>query len=139
MEHARAQLGGTGDTDALAGAKVAIRGGDGSPRVGVVLYASAREVDVWFDGSLVRRTARGSVELLPHDAAHDPLDAVAADVKVFATLREGDRVRWQTGDGRVGEGKLFEKCRYGALVASDDGRVLAVGFRRLWPTVIASD
>ena len=27
----------------------------------------------------------------------------------------------------------FEKCRYGALVAKDDGAVLAVGFRKLWP------
>lgn len=138
LEHARAQLGGPGETDGLAGTKVVLLTG-GERRVGVVLFANAREVDVWFEGSVVRRTLRGFVQPLSPEEDGASLDPVVADVKVFATLRDGDRVRWQRGDGEVGEGKLVERCRYGALVASDDGKILAVGFRRLWPAVTATD
>ena len=138
MEAARKQLGGPGDTDGLAGVTARVATRQGVHRVGVVLYADAREVDVWFEGSLVRRTARA--ELVTVDPAQHPeLDAVIADVKVFAALCEGERVRWSTAEGAPGEGRMIEKCRYGALVATDDGRVLAVGFRRLWPAVAVSD
>lgn len=139
LESARAQLGGPGDTDGLAGERVALVSAAGERRVGVVLYANEREVDVWFEGSVVRRTLRGMVSALEPGEGSPALDAVVADVKVFASLRDGDRVRWQRGEGGVGEGKLIERCRYGALVASDDGRILAVGFRRLWPAVTATD
>lgn len=139
LENARTQLGGPGEPDALAGELVALVSAAGERRVGVVLFSNAREVDVWFEGSVVRRTLRETVEALSPDDAHAHLDAVAADVKVFATMRDGDRVRWQSVSGEVTEGKLVERCRYGALVASDDGRILAVGFRRLWPAVTATD
>jgi len=62
--------------------------------------------------------------------------SLLAEVRLFATLKEGQRVRFAEKDGSAGElsvGMLVEKCRYGALVAKDDGRILAVGFRRLWP------
>jgi len=31
-------------------------------------------------------------------------------------------------------GKVVEKCRWGALVLREDGAVVAVGFRKLWPS-----
>ncbi len=27
----------------------------------------------------------------------------------------------------------MEKCRYGAIVVTRDGKLVAVGFRKLWP------
>jgi hypothetical protein len=36
-------------------------------------------------------------------------------------------------DGNPSEGTLFEKCRYGALIARDDRQIMAVGFRKLYP------
>jgi hypothetical protein len=48
-------------------------------------------------------------------------------------------VRFLERDGApAAEGVLFERCRFGALVAKDDGTIVAVGYRRLWPTSIAS-
>lgn len=126
------QLGGAADTSAFAGTVVRLRRGGDAPQLGVALYADPREVDVWLEGSRVRRVRVDEVEALPLGEAPG-LDAVAAEVTVFASLRNGDAVRWQGDDGAAHLGTLFEKCRYGGLVAAPDGRVLAVGFRRLWP------
>jgi hypothetical protein len=138
LERARKQLGGAGETTGFAGTVVRVPNRDDTWSVGVALYASADEVDVWLDGSRVRRARADEVHALPRD--HDPaLHAVIADVQVFASLHRGDAVRWQEGDGRTEEGTLIEKCRYGALVATPEGRVLAVGFRRLWPVPAGVD
>lgn len=138
LERARKQLGGAGETTGFAGTVVRVPNRDATWSVGVALFASAAEVDVWLDGSRVRRARLDEVQSLPRD--HDPsLHAVIADVLVFASMRGGDAVRWVESDGRAGEGTLIEKCRYGALVATAEGRVLAVGFRRLWPVAEGLD
>lgn len=125
LERARKRLGGRASTGTYAGTVVRLDGGEG-----VVLFADESEVDVLVDETTVKRTARSDVSPAPD--AHGPLASLAGHVLVFARLEEGERVRMETEDGMV-EGLLFEKCRYGALVAKDDGSVLAVGFRKLWP------
>lgn len=138
MQAALRQLGGAGETSAFAGTLVRItRRGDPS-QVGVVLYADAREVDVWLSGSRVRRALLDEVEVVAGEG-DSSLDLLAAEVRVFASLRQGDTVRWQGDDGVSRDGTLFEKCRYGGLVATPEGRVLAVGFRRLWPLLTSLD
>jgi hypothetical protein len=47
-------------------------------------------------------------------------------------------VRYADDAGALIDGKLIEKCRWGALVARDDGAVVAVGFRKLWPAPAAN-
>jgi len=34
----------------------------------------------------------------------------------------------------IADGKVVEKCRWGALILRDDGSIVSVGFRKLWPT-----
>jgi hypothetical protein len=104
---------------------------DGTPEgAGVVLFADETEVDVLVDDTTVKRTVRSNVTPAPEPRGL--LASLAGHVLVFARLEEGERVRMETREGMV-EGLLFEKCRYGALVAKDDGAVIAVGFRKLWP------
>jgi hypothetical protein len=106
--------------------------------VGVVVYANAREAHVLFERSRLKRLA-------PEDlAAHDgeppgDLGKVAADARVFWMLSEGQPVRYADDGGSLRDGKLVEKCRYGALVLRDDGGIVAVGFRKLWPVATAGD
>jgi hypothetical protein len=72
-------------------------------------------------------------------AAPEVLWCLAAEVRIFASLVEGDMVRWERARGllpAVGEGCIVEKCRYGAIVVTRDGKLVAVGFRRLWPAVV---
>jgi hypothetical protein len=66
-------------------------------------------------------------------AAHDVMRAtspalseIAEDARAFAALAEGQNVMF---DESI-HGRLVEKCRWGGLVARDDGRIFAVGFRR---------
>jgi hypothetical protein len=56
-------------------------------------------------------------------------------MRLFTALAEGARVRWERGS-EIAEGRIVEKCRYGAIIVSRDGRVVAVGFRKLWPTAV---
>ena len=126
LERARKRLGGRGSTGALAGTVVTLD----ATTDGVVLFADDDEVDVLVDDTTVKRTARSQVS--PALEVCEPLASLAVDVLVFVRLAEGQRVLLSTEQGMI-EGLLFEKCRYGALVAKDDGAVLAVGFRKLWP------
>jgi hypothetical protein len=57
------------------------------------------------------------------------------DVRRFAAMPAARRARFTTETGAEAEGLLIEKCRYGALVALDDGRVVALGFSRMIATV----
>src|SRR5579859_7565139 len=103
---------------------------DGRP--GVVLFAGDTDEDVWLGDGVVRRVK--SARLQPFDGeAPRALAQLAAEVRLFASLSEGDRVRFASAASAASEGLLIEKCRYGALVLDDDEKVLAVGFRRLWP------
>lgn len=147
VDEARAALGGrraarsgvaSGGASGGAGAE-AEREGDGvrftdargSAREGVVVCASAAELDVWIGDGRFQRLAAGRASPLPLGEGH-PLAEVAADARVFAGLAEGTPVHFVRRSGEIGEGVLVEKCRYGALVEAD-ARIVAVSFRRLWP------
>ena len=79
--------------------------------------------------------ARGSTTLEPFTgAAPEELRRVATDARLFASLREGQQVRYVDPLDGMTTGTLVEKCRYGALVLREgDETVLGVGFSRVWP------
>lgn len=133
LEQARRGLGGPWADDVDAG--LIGRFVRAAPHEGVVLHADAATVDVMVSAGVVRRVARARVEALD-DVALSPLRRrVADDVRRFAAMPAGRRARFTTETGDEAEGLLIEKCRYGALVALDDGRVVALGFSRLLATV----
>jgi hypothetical protein len=109
---------------------------DGQRHAGILLWSSARTCDVWFDDGLARRARAESV--VPRTRpTPDSLVRVEAEIRMFATLAEGDRVRWERATG-LAEGRIVEKCRYGAIVVTRGGKVVAVGFRKLWPASIGT-
>jgi hypothetical protein len=128
LEGARKRLGGKANRSTQTGAVVQLID-EARGSYGIVLYADEHELDVLLGHQLLRKT---KPELtLPAEV--DSVDAaLLADVRVFASLEEGQRVRCAEESG-TSDGLLVEKCRYGALVAKDDGKILAVGFRKLWP------
>jgi len=84
---------------------------------------------------VVRRVARDRVVTVD-DVELSPLRRrMADDVRRFAAMPTGRRARFMAEAGAEAEGLLIEKCRYGALVALDDGRVVALGFSRMLATV----
>ncbi len=128
VDDARQSLGGRASTTNDAGRAVVLKNG----LVGIVVFASAESFDVCTEDGRFYRTRPDQVT----DAATElpeSMQSIAADARIFATLDENRRVRYQRSRGKLEEGLLAEKCRYGALIATDDGRVLAVSFRRLWP------
>jgi hypothetical protein len=127
----RKKLGGPGQSEAGAGLVVRFVA-DASAGPGVVLFRTGDALDVYLGDGLVRRTSADAVTTL-EPPVPEALSAVAADVRVFAALRQGERVHYQDASGRVLGGVLVEKCRYGALVKSDEQRVVGVGFRKLTP------
>lgn len=135
LERARQRLGGEALSSGGAGRLVEIVGAGAIPVSGVVLHQTERDVDVWLGASVVRRTRHENVTAIDATtrALSDDLLRASADARVFGTLERGARVRYDAGDGAVLEGRIVERCRYGALVARPDGGVMAVGFRRLWP------
>lgn len=126
----RARLGGRleGPKAPDAGRTVTVGG-----EVGVLLSRDERGCDVWLGDSRVKRADAAAVFAL---AGPPPLELAPAAqaARRFADLLEGERVSFVAPDGRLEQGLLFEKCRFGALVARDDGSVLGVGFQRLHPT-----
>lgn len=133
LEQARRRLGGSyaDDVDpAMIGRFVR-----SAPHEGVVLHADEATVDVMVSAGVVRRVARGGVVPVD-DVALSPLRRrMADDVRRFAAMPAGRRARFTTETGDEAEGLLIEKCRYGALLALDDGRVVALGFSRMIATV----
>lgn len=104
----------------------------GGRRAAVVVYAGDDEVHVLLDPMRLRRLQADELEL--HDGAlDDELAKLAADAHVFGMLIEGQDIRYADESGGLVDGKLVEKCRWGALIARHDGAVVAVGFRKLWP------
>ena len=148
LETARRRMGGRARSAAGIGKLVLLEGA-----IGVLVFASDDEHDVWVEGSVegdaesavssvggergIVRRAKPALTSSFVGEAPVALAKVAADIRVFATLAEGDRVRYEATGGVMAEGLLLEKCRFGALVAAPDGRILAVGFRKLWPVVAA--
>jgi hypothetical protein len=104
---------------------------DGRRHAGILLWASAGSCDIWFDDGLARRT-RSSAIVAGTRPVPESLVRIEAEVLMFSALTEGDRVRWER-DGTITEGRIVEKCRYGAIVITRSARVVAVGFRKLWP------
>jgi hypothetical protein len=127
IEAVRARLGGRAHTDPQAGRMVCFLD---TGATGVVLYGQGEEVHVFSNAGWVRRTTADALTQVDEPAAE--LHAVANDVRVFAALEEGTRVRFQDLGG-FAQGTLIEKCRYGAVVRRDDAAVMGVGFRRIWP------
>lgn len=130
VDDARASLGGRASTDPRAGVCVSIVERGGVRTTGIVVFASGEERDVWVGEGRFRRADAASCEPA-ETATDDSLDAIAEHARRFAALSEGDAVRYLDRDDHAHEGQLVEKCRYGALVLAPDGRVLAVGFRRI--------
>ena len=142
LDDARNRLGGRTQDETLAppgigpGTIVQVLANDGSKHVAVVVFANSTEVHVLIDGTKLRRVPPDAVEL-NEGATPSSLSKIAADAHVFARLGEGQPVRYADDSGGLLGGKLVEKCRYGALVVRDDGAVVAVGFRKLWPATSA--
>jgi len=105
---------------------------NGRRMAGVVVYASQTEVHVLLDGVRLRRMSPHEVTVHEGDVAVD-LEKIAGDARLFGLLVEGQSVRYADDSGDLVDGKVVEKCRWGALVLRDDGAVVAVGFRKLWP------
>lgn len=130
IEEARHGLGGRASTEDRAGARVRVADARGGLVEGVVVFASPAEDDVWIGEGRFRRVPPSQCVAL--DRGDPALDAIEADARRFAALREGEPVRFLDRSGREREGTVVEKCRYGALVA-DGSRILAVSFRRVAP------
>lgn len=141
IEVARSRLGGRVDGSAppsgfVPGRIVSFALPGGRRRAAVVVYAGADEIHVLLDSVRLRRLKPD--EIGAHDGPiDDEMTKVAADARVFGLLVEGQSIRYAGDGGALVDGKLVEKCRWGALVGRDDGAVVAVGFRKLWPTPAA--
>lgn len=139
IDAARDRLGGrisAEDTPAFGvacGLVVGVAGGRGAIVPGVVIFASRAEVHVLLDGVRLRRVQPDAVRPFTGEVSL-ALSKIAGDAKLFAQLVEGEAVRYAADDGIVVMAKVVEKCRWGALVAREDGAVIAVGFRKLWPS-----
>ncbi len=129
MAALRARLGGRHEAPPApdAGRPVTVGG-----ELGVLLSRDEGGCDVWLGDRRVKRAAASAVLALPGPPPATLAPAAQA-ARRFADLAEGERVTFLAPDGRLAQGLLFEKCRFGALVARDDGAVLGVGFQRLWP------
>jgi len=142
LDDARNRLGGRTTDEPPAppgigpGSIVQVRANDDTKHVAVVVFANATEIHVLIEGTKLRRVPPEAVEL-NEGATPSSLSKIAADAHVFARLSEGQPVRYADDSGGLLGGKLVEKCRYGALIVRDDGAVVAVGFRKLWPATSA--
>ena len=117
LARAREKLGGRVTSHGRGGEIVRI-----GEEAGVVVWSDEAQCDVWIGDDRIKRVRADEATA----AAEAVMLDVAADARAFATLEEGARVVF---DEKVA-GRLLEKCRWGALVARDDGRIFAVGFRR---------
>jgi hypothetical protein len=133
LEAARRKLGGRSLAPSARspGTLVEVTLQDGRRLAGILLWASAGSCDVWFDDGLARR-ARSEAVVARGRPTPESLVRIEAEVRMFSALAEGDAVRWER-DGSIAEGRIVEKCRYGAIVLTRSTRVVAVGFRKLWP------
>jgi hypothetical protein len=129
VEAARKRLGGRASTSPGVGRIVVLPGWQAP---GVVVFAADDECHVLFASGVVRRARAEALAAHAGEAPRE-LARLADDARVFATLQEGDRVRYERAPGEFAEGTLREKCRFGALVTSGAGKSVAVGFRKLWP------
>ncbi|NUQ76584.1 MAG: hypothetical protein HUU21_23840 [Polyangiaceae bacterium] len=128
----RKRLGGRASTEGGAGEVVVVTTEGGATFVGVVIFVRGEDLDIWVEHGRVRRARRGAARPLSEPASRDFVE-IANDARVFGGLMEGQRVRYQH-DAGFSEGILIEKCRFGAVLQRDDGVLMGVGFRKIWPT-----
>lgn len=100
---------------------------------GVVVFASKKEVHVLLDGVRLRRFQPSDVKIHEGGDVAIELEKIAGDARLFGQLVEGQAVRYADDKGSLVNGRVVEKCRWGALVLNERGAVVAVGFRKLWP------
>lgn len=142
LDDARDRLGGRTTDEEPAppgitpGRVVKVFANDGGEHVAVVVFANADEVHILIDGKRLRRVPPPAVHTYEGETPSS-LSKIAADAHVFSHLSEGQPIRYADDSGGLLAGKLVEKCRYGALVVREDGAVVAVGFRKLWPAATA--
>jgi hypothetical protein len=141
LDSARRRLGGkpAAPSTRAPGLAVQVALRDGTRHRGIVLWASEHDCDVWLEDGVARRVRASAVR--PYGGAvPERLARISAEARLFAMLVPGERVRWQrstpSDSGTAGEGCIVEKCRYGAILVTRDGRLIAVGFRRLWPAIV---
>jgi hypothetical protein len=127
MAALRARLGGRAEGPRTPDAGQLVSAGG---EIGVLLARDERGCDVWLGDNRVKRASAVSPLAGPPPPTLVP---AAQAIRRFADLSEGERVSFLAPGGHLEQGLLFEKCRFGALVARDDGSVLGVGFQRLWP------
>ncbi len=138
LDDARNRLGGRTTDEEPAppgihpGRVVRVFANDGEEHVAVVVFANADEVHILIDGTRLRRVPPTAVHTFEGTTPSN-MSKIAADAHVFSRLSEGAKIRYADDKGGLLSGKLVEKCRYGALVVREDGAVIAVGFRKLWP------
>lgn len=135
VDAVRKRLGGRSTSQLGAGRIVSVPTEGGGERAGVVLHVEGDALHVWVAEGIVRRAKEAEVRATEAPALED----LANDARVFATLHEGERVRYQDGEGSLAEATLAEKCRFGALLLRDDGKIFGVGFRRIWPRIATGD
>ena len=139
IDAARERLGGritsedTPPSGIALGLVVGVAGKQGKIVPGVVIFASRAEVHVLLDGVRLRRVQPDAVRPFVGEVPF-ALSKIVGDAQLFARLVEGESVRYAGDDGHLVLAKVVEKCRWGALVAREDGAVIAVGFRKLWPS-----
>lgn len=131
VDRIRKRLGGRASTESGTGDVVSFTTDGGIHQTGVVIFVRGDELDVYVSDNVVRRIRRVSANST--DAALAPsLVGIAESARIFEGLAEGQRVRF-TSDEQTHEGILVEKCRFGALVERHDGKIVGLGFQRLWP------
>lgn len=130
LETMRQRLGGPRDED---GSPRTREGGFGAYKgdAVVVLHEDPRtgRVDLWLGEGRAVRANGDELTALTGDAP-TALQRVAADLQVYLALVPDARVAFLTADGKIRQGKLIERCRFGGLVALDEGAVLGIGFAR---------
>ena len=140
VDAARERLGDRVGTEPDVGQAVRVTSGLGVEHLGVVIFRQGAAVDVWLGAGRVRRLSGREGDDAVSDASASELPpalaAIAAGAVIFGSLYEGQRVRYEAPDGRAHEALLVEKCRYGALVLTDEDagrKIMAVGFQGLSP------
>ena len=114
------------------GSVVVVDGARGAPREGVLLTVVEGSADIYVEAGLVKRVKAELV--MPSRGASPPaLAGISESAVVFGSLVEGQEVEIERADGTIVRGTLVEKCRYGSLVELEDGSLLGVGFKKIWP------
>jgi len=117
----------------LPGSVVVLPTASGTERLGVMVACDERTAHVYLERGIVKRTSTDSITPFSGDVPAD-LAIIARQVRIFASLVEGQDVLVEREDKGTQPGILREKCRYGALVEVEGSKMLGVGFGKLWPS-----